>query len=151
MATGTVSSVTGDVYQLIQTTTLSASANATLSSISGYKKIMVVGKNVVNTNGNSVLAVRFNADSTVGNYGGADGLSYIPATVSNGTTASAWHFFVNDVDKAIPHMIETTGTTITNKVYANPAAITSIAVYADTSFGTNTFASGTIYFYGIAA
>ena len=69
MAVGTVSGTNpDDAWQLITTNTPSAAASSTFSSISGYKKLMLVF-NKYTTSAAGPANVRFNSDSTNGNNG----------------------------------------------------------------------------------
>ena len=69
MAVGTVSGVSDDVWQLIATNTASAVTTSTFSSISGYKKLMMVFTG--NRSAADGFWMRFNSDTTVANYGGS--------------------------------------------------------------------------------
>jgi hypothetical protein len=68
----------------------------------------------------------------------------------NSTSTRGGFAIIYDVDKAVPHKIDT-ATGLSNasnlEAYLEPAAITSITAKA----GGQTFTGGTIYLYGIAA
>lgn len=68
MATGSVSAIDQDNWQLISTTSFNGSSQYTLATgLAGYKSLMVVWKAVSKSN-NSKAMVQFNADTTSGNY-----------------------------------------------------------------------------------
>ena len=156
MAVGTVSGVDpSENWQLIATNTPSASATSSFTSISGYKKLMVVMKNLT-SGGNGQLYLQFNSDTTSGNYAGVSQLdstycfqtiSTIPFTAYN-TTNHSGYLIIEDVDKSFPHV--TTGggytTAMVNAIWFGATPITQIDIKLTSSSMT-----GTIYLYGIAA
>ena len=151
MATGTVSSVTGDVWQLIASNTPTTSpTEIVFSSISGYKTIMVVYKGIT-TGGTSSLSFKCNADGTTGNYAGGNstGTENAIILVNNSSSTRGGFAIVYDVDKSIAHKVDVAVVTnvSTTQAYVNPVPITSITAYA----AGQTFTGGTIYLYGIAA
>jgi len=81
MATGTVSSVTGDVFQQIATTTVTSGSEVNFTSISGYKTLMVVFNRATLAAGNG-LWLEFNGD-TANNYG---------YTTFNGTATNSYFY-----------------------------------------------------------
>lgn len=158
MAVGTVSSINDDVWQLIATNTPSAATSSTFSSISGYKKLMVVFSGT--RTDVDYFRLRFNGDTTVANYGGSavlysnlgqwgGGNSYIPFVgyFDSPGTASVDAAIIDYANVDTPKLIQLYGsrTTVGNGVYLGNA-ITSIIL----SPNSGTF-TGTIKLYGIAA
>jgi hypothetical protein len=156
MATGTVSSVSGDVWQLIQTTTVTAGQSSiTLSSISGYKTIMVSGRLTNTLGSNTTMYVTLNNDQTAGNYIGNNANSFSISTAA-GAAISSFSFRVHDVDKSMPHQVQrelNSSTAFTQfATYFTTSPITSIQIWNDSGLaGAQTWASGTVYWYGIPA
>lgn len=159
MAVGTVSSANDDVWQLIATNTPSSATSSTFSSISGYKKLMLVWSG--NCSAADKFWMRFNGDSTAANYGGASALygtangswnagdAVIPLIgyVDSSTITTVACAVIDYANVDTPKLMQITGTrtTVGNGVYLGNA-ITSILVGA--SSGTFT---GTLKLYGIAA
>lgn len=158
MAVGTVSSVEQDNWQLIATNTPSAASSSSFTSISGYKKLMLVFSG--NRSDAEAFWIRFNGDTTAANYGGASALyatangtwnagnAYIPfiGYVDGSTTGTVACAVIDYVNVDTPKLMQITGTrtTVGNGVYLGNA-ITSILV--STNVGTFT---GTLTLYGIA-
>lgn len=67
MATGSVSALDRNNWQLIATNTPSSVSSSTFSSISGYDTLMLVNKGLTPSD-NGKIGLRFNSDSTTGNY-----------------------------------------------------------------------------------
>ena len=152
MAVSNVSTIDSEVWQLITTTTItSGTASYNYTSISGYKTILIVGKNIVKAAAYYNI-VQFNGDTSAGAYamnaqGGGGEQFYV---TGNNAGPAAFGFIVYDVDKAVPHRVGVgygTNAASENKYYTNPIAITSILVALD----AGTYTSGTIYVYGIAS
>jgi hypothetical protein len=149
MATSTVSSVTGDNWQLISSVTPSGT-EVIFSSISGYKTLMVVFQKIT-TGLTATLTFQCNGD-TSNNYSGGNAGNTENAIIMAGNTSSTRGGFaiIHNADRAIPHKVET-ATGLSNasnlEAYLEPAAITSINAKA----GGQTFTGGTMYLYGIAA
>ena len=151
MAVGTVSGIEpDDNWQLISTTTISSgTAQYTYSSLSGYKKIMIAGKNIVK-NAEDYSVIQLNGVTANGAYvsNSPDGSFFYIANsnVSAGGIAAV----IYDVDKSFIHKVESTGYSGTGVVayYTDPVPVTSIKLY---NRNGATFTSGTIYLYGIAA
>jgi hypothetical protein len=160
MAVGTVSGVNLDeAWQLIATNTPSAAASSTFSSLSGYKKFLVVYKSITSSTG-TVLGLRFNGDSTTGNYGGS--AFHYASIIDNNTngalitagSATTHYSGSATIDNSVQgfHLVTINSgyqVTIGSSTYipTTPADITSIQFYP-VAGGTIT---GTIYLYGIAA
>jgi hypothetical protein len=149
MATSTVSSVTGDVWQLITSVTASGTS-VSFSSLSGYKTLMIAFQKIT-TGATATLSFQLNTDTT-NNYSGGNAASTENAIIVAGNTSSTRSglAIIYDADKAIPHKIESaTGASNAANLQAflEPAAITSIEAKA----GGQTFTGGTIAVYGIAS
>ena len=157
MAVGTVSGVDpADNWQLIASNTPSAAATSTFSSISGYRKLMLVFKYTTSAAG--CMIVRFNGDSTNGNYASyqsfyTNGANYSQTYINLGvygytSQVRTGYIEINNVDKSMPHPIN--GTAWEGSIsglYFDPNPITSIVLSGEG--GGNI--SGTFYLYGIAA
>jgi hypothetical protein len=150
MATGTVSSITGDVWQQISTVTpTNGSTSATFSSISGYKTIMVVAQGIVPSAG-EIPYLQFNGDSTAGNYQG----QYQGVPMGNSiSTAFGKMAIVYDVTQSAPHKVDAavaaTAGTLGLYFWAQATPITSITW---TFLSGATFTGvGTITLYGIVS
>ena len=159
MAVGTVSGVNPDEqWQLIATNTMSAATSTTFSSLSGYKTYIIVTKNLTQS-GASYGIIRFNGDSTAGNYGSSAFWDNGQNQYTN-TGIASWGFagggvggfttytIVRNADSALPKITETHGylTHNGNGIWVNTSAITSISFTAST--GTFT---GDVLLYGIPA
>lgn len=159
MAVGTVSSVDGDVWQLIATNTPSAVTSSTFSNISGYKKLMLTYQ-ISTFSASTNLNLRFNNDSTTGNYGSTAGL-YTSAGGARSNnriillgyaidTEAYGHIVIADTDKTTPKWVErTAGQQVGygNGVYFGSSEVSSIIVNTD---ATQTM-TGTLKLYGVAA
>ena len=151
MATGTVSSLEPNQYQLISTNTVTAAVSTTFSSLSGYKEYMVVWECTAATA--ATLFLRFNGSST--NYGGGF-VGIVSVTISgiavsqNANAAEEGYAIIKNADKAVPKIISGGGGVATVGqvvgVWNNTAAITSIVLQI--ASGTYT---GSVSLYGIAA
>lgn len=160
MAVGTVSGIDQeDNWQLIATNTPSAVATTTFSSISGYKKLMVAYKLTGMPDSTSgYLYLRFNGDSTAGNYGSnawmqttyqARNNDRITLTGGFADAVQAGYVIVNNTNGTIPKTINEGASMsgfIVKGVYIGNA-VTSVELAIT---GSNSF-SGTVYLYGIAA
>ena len=160
MAVGTVSGIDQEEWQLIDSQALSGLTTKTVSSISGYKKLRIVWKSIT-TNSSANSYIRFNGNSTAGNYSGnawwhpGGSSSYtnteIPVETYNYTAqyARSGYVEVSDANKAIAHTVDGTGfdAYIIKGLFMDGNAITSVTFSSNTS----TFTAGTLYVYGIAA
>ena len=158
MAVGTVSSVDGDVWQLIATNTPSAVTSSTFSSVSGYKKLMITYQ-IPTLSSSSLIYLRFNGDSTTGNYAGTNGLftsaggardnTRLPITSYSEAEAHGY-VVIADTNKTTPKRIEDMGGRqigYGNGIYFGTSEISSVLVLTNS---TQTM-TGTIKLYGIAA
>jgi hypothetical protein len=151
MATGTVSSITGDNWQLISSVTPTAAATSvTFSSIAGYKTIMVVLSGIV-ASATEAMYLQLNGDTTAGDYFGTFPGVLLGRTFTG--SAQGRYAMIYDVDKSLPHRVDapasTSDGTLCMQLWTTASPITSI-VCAFTSGATFT-AVGTIALYGIAA
>jgi len=160
MATGTVSSVTGDVFQQIATTTVTSGSEVNFTSISGYKTLMVVFNRATLAAGNG-LWLEFNGD-TANNYGyttfnGTATNSYFYAcvlTAASGADIYSGNAVIKDVNNtSIVKTVESTTNANSNGsagrgsgTWNSTAAITSVKIYT-----FSTFTAGAFTLYGIAA
>jgi hypothetical protein len=152
MAVGTVSSISDDTWQLISTTTMAGATSYTLSSIAGYKRLMVAVTNGVKSASGAYWTVRYNGDTTGGKYSGGGGTRSFHYIGDDQSISSACLVIVEDADKSVPHFVYIGGYGDTSQVsvgYLDPTPITSITIGTHT--GSPTLNSGTIRLYGIAA
>jgi hypothetical protein len=160
MAVGTVSGVNLDEqWQLIATNTPSAASSSAFSSLSGYKKFWLVYKSV-SSSITGQLAIRFNGDSTTGNYAGTAYWysTYVEAEntmvklTAIGTTGACGGSVIIDNSLPAVHKVTADASLYVQNSTAiwmpsTPSDITSISFFPSNG-GT---ISGTIYLYGIAA
>jgi hypothetical protein len=161
MAVGTVSGINDDVWQLIASTPLSSLSTYTFSSISGYKKLRLAFRGKTSVSGANHI-VRFNGNTTSGDYFGYQEWIPLGATSTNYTTdkitmgianystqPTAGYLNISDANQSVPHIIDGgqyDGVQIQGMFFdTNP--ITSVTFSASAS----TWNAGTLYLYGIAA
>lgn len=152
MAVNTVSTASPVQWQLITSTTISGTpTSVTFNSFAGYQTLLLTCRNVLQTNGN-LFQLTFNSDTSAGSYTwGTGGAGYTEISSGGGpSSALSTYAIISDVDKTIPHRIESKFSTTSWAVdyYTNPVAITSLTV---TLASSDTFTAGTFYLYGIAA
>jgi hypothetical protein len=163
MATGTVSSVNYDNWQLIASVTANSGTSTTTvaTGISGYKKLLLVWNDIVISSA-SYLAMRFNSAST--NYiGGAWANEYNGTMIADSargyveayatTSFKNGYAYIENVLSVAPKTYQGFGDTqgYANSfggAWNNSDAITSVALVPGSS---QTFSSGTVKLYGIAA
>jgi len=159
MATGSVSALDQDTWQLVGTNTVTAgSSTSSFSTLSGYKEYMVIVQNYAPSAANNLL-LRFNGDSTTGNYG-SNALLGGSLYASNKTgiilrgypddassTNMTYYAIIKNVNNNGPKIVQTGGiqTSVGNGVWVTTDAITSMS-FTTTS---GTF-EATIKLYGIA-
>ena len=157
MAVGTVSSsVVDNPWQLIATNTPTSTATSTFSSISGYKRLMVVMK-ALTFSGTVELYLRVNNDSTAGNYATRNALYGAGDIESNSLIAlngysrnsSSGMIVIENANQSTPHQISDFASTTTYTFFgsillADP--ITRIDVFTN----GNNFTGGTIQLWGVA-
>jgi hypothetical protein len=159
MAVGTVSSVSDDVWQLIATNTPSAVTSSTFSSISGYKKLMLTYQ-IPTLSAGTNLALRFNSDSTAGNYASTTALYTSAGGARNNSklnllgyavdTEAYGYIVIADANKTTPKWVEDIGgqqVGYGNGIYFGSSEISSILVFTDAAQTM----TGTLKLYGIAA
>ena len=156
MATGTVSSISQDNYQLIATNTTTSGTTSTFT-FSGYKKLMLAWNGVSSSGG--ILYMTFNSSSS-GYSGGAWGneqngiFSVVTGQISlsarSGDTQSGC-VVIENTSATAPKTVN--GTSDGNGyiytvggTWNNTEAVTSLIVN-----GGGTFTAGSISLYGIAA
>lgn len=157
MATGQVSSISDDNWQLVATNTTTSGTTFTFSSLSGYKKYMLVWDTIVTT-ANSQIYLTFNSSST--NYSGVssgDGLNsglYYTSRINlsaYNNTLHAGHIYIDYVNQTAPKIVD--GHFNDNSVggfvkgmWNGGSAVTSIVITSSSAF-----TSGSVSLYGIAA
>ena len=149
MAVGTVSSVSGDVWQLISSSSPTSGTSVSFTSIAGYKTLMLAFKGVT-TAANSYMIVRFNNNSSAGSYSAGVG-NETSMILSGDSSARGGAIIIYDADKTVPHKIEKSNYDATHLVsgfYTDPVAITRVDLISRES---SAFTAGTVYLYGIAA
>ena len=163
MATGSVSALDQDTYQLIATNSTTSGSTSTFSGLSGYKQYMIAWENVSQgTNGNAFL--RFNSD-TADNYFGGMNLGYTTSTRNKRDRIKlTWddynqtingYLLITNVNNGAPRLVE--GLFIDSQEninyqfikggYTPTTAITSIVI---TAGGAGSFTAGSMKLYGIA-
>jgi len=163
MATGTVSSVNYDNWQLIASVTANSGTSTTtvVTGLTGYKKLLLVWNDIVISSG-SYLAIRFNSATT--NYiGGAwcneyngtliadSARGYVEAYTS--TNYKNGYAYIENALSIAPKTYQGFGDTqgyptSFGGAWNSTDAITSVAMVPG---GSQTFTSGTVKLYGIAA
>ena len=161
MATGQVSSLTGDNWQLIATNTPTSGTSTSFTSLSGYNKFRLICSNLA-FGGSADLLCRFNSDSGSNYIGSASGWSSATsnawstaATLGGNSNTNHYAFIdIENVDKTFPKKIQGAwgdqangyGDVI-NGIYIGSSAITSISLQDSSG---NTISGGTVYLYGLA-
>lgn len=84
MATGSVSALDQDTWQLIQTNTTTSGTTSTFSGLSGYKEYLVAFEGV-STSSSANIKLTFNSSSS--NYYGGSHLQYSNGNVENATSS----------------------------------------------------------------
>jgi hypothetical protein len=159
MAVGTVSGIEQENnWQLIASNSPTGTTTAaSFTSISGYKRVMVVWK-ALRTGANAWLYLKVNNDTTVGNY--VSSTTYSNANnnesesllVLDGTdrTNHTGMIVIENVDKATPHEVSNFAayqTTQWTQGILSSAPITRIDLYNSVS----NFSSGTVELWGVAS
>ena len=153
MATGSVSAIDREEWQLI-TSTAATGTSVTFNAFSGYKHLWLVGKAITKSS-TDYVAVRPNNNSTSGNYAQTYGSGTESKFLTYGSTASsqAVSFQIYDVDKTTPKKAfasyDASVPTLPQDAFIDTVAVTSLVVY--TNGGSATFTGGTFYLYGIVA
>ena len=146
MATSSVSALDQDTYQLVGTNTPTSGTTSTFSSLSGYKKYILVAEDV--TGSSAELRVTFNGSST-----GYVGIIVATANtktfvyLSVGSTNSSAYIIIDNVNNGGPKIIKGIehNAYVTEGMWNNTADITSITVTR-----TSAYTGGTLKLYGIA-
>ena len=160
MSAGTVSTLAPNQYQLVGTSSPTSGTTVSFTSLSGYKSYLLTFEHMAFAAATNTR-VRFNSDSTNGKYVGiavgttsierGDDAAILVFTSQAAAGNSAFLTIENALQTA-PKYID--GATTQNDgnallikgMYFSTSAITSIDIVAG-----NTFSSGTINLYGIAA
>lgn len=155
MAVGTVSGITPDNWQLLETVTAPGGTTAVTSSVTltGYSKLMIVVSATVGSGDN--LSIRFNGD-TGDNYASTALQSSATATATNrivsrtvsSTSLQNFNMFVQYANISAPKLADIYSSGgISRGSWFTATAITSITLV---SFSGNNIDSGTMKIYGIA-
>lgn len=152
MATGSVSAIDREEWQLIESKSASGTS-VTFNAFSGYKHLWLTGK-AITKSASDYVAVRPNNNSTAGNYSHMYGVADTKFLTGNSTsTASAISFQIYNVDKTTPkHVAASYDASVPSNemdAFIDTVAVTSLVVY--TNAGSATFSGGTFYLYGIVA
>jgi len=152
MATGSVSAIDREEYQLIESKSASG-ATVTFNAFSGYKHLWLTGK-AITKSGSDYIVVRPNNNSTIGNYA---------AAISSGAETKIWcspgiatsqamSLKIFDVDKTTPkHFAASYDTSVPSNeqdAFIDTVAVTSLVILTHSGA---TFTGGTFYLYGIVA
>jgi hypothetical protein len=161
MATGTVSTLAPNQYQLVATNSPTSGTTVTFSSLSGYKTYLLTFEHLGGFAAAPTVRVRFNGDSTNGKYVsvdvGTNGVergddNCILVFTGQATNGNSAFLTIENVLQTAPKYVD--GATTQNDgnaliikgMYFDTAPITSIAISTSSAF-----VSGTINLYGIAA
>lgn len=153
MATGSVSAIDREEWQLIESKAASGTS-VTFNAFSGYKHLWLTGK-AITKSASDYVRLRPNNNSTAGNYAiqYSDGTADKILIGDSTSTAQAVSFQIFDVDKTTPKKMwgsyDTSVPAMPMDAFVDTAAVTSLVI--DTNSGTNTFTGGTFYLYGIVA
>lgn len=163
MATGSVSAIDQDNWQLISTTSFNGSSQYTLQTdmAGAYKSLMVVWKAVSKESG-AKSQIQFNTDTTDGNYSSmawqaestnnaasTTGL-IIDATPDFSSNAGGYAIFDNCNSAIVPVITRDAGgrgTSGAKGVWHGYAAVNSINFRSQSG---NSYTTGTVKLYGIA-
>ncbi len=157
MAVGTVSSVDQDVWQLIQTNTPST-ATTSFTSISGYKRLMVVWK-ALRTGSNTFTWLRVNNNSTTGSYAcmlaytsaqnnDAETLMYLSGVST--TTHSGLIVFEN-TNQPYPHPVSNYASNTASQFSGAILLSEAITRIDISNLANSNFTSGTVELWGVPA
>ena len=147
MATGSVSALDQDTWQLVATNSPTSGTTSTFSSLSGYKKYMLVAEDITGTGGE--LRVTFNGSST--NYtsvvpnGVANSKTFLIFTLNSSTNNA--YMIIDNVNNGGPKIANGVDHTayLNYGIWHTTDSITSITVTR-----TNAYTGGTLKLYGIA-
>ena len=162
MATGSVSALDQDTWQLIQTNATTSGTTSTFSNLSGYKKYLVTWEGVGRSGGGGVVSLKFNSSSSnyfggvVAAYNGDVGqntnFSEIRCTLNGVTGAMQGFYLIENTNSGAPvktvkgEVTDGNGNYIqeTRAGWINTDEITSIV------FSSAAFNAGSMKLYGIA-
>lgn len=143
----------GDTWTLVSSQALTSGSTHTFSSISGYRKLRLVAPKLTSALG-AKWQIRWNGvTSSVYWYTstGGTGDFDLPAIELNASTSNSMRFDIEFpvANQSVPQYGEVWTPTLTKTYIAansSPGAINSVTLLLSTS----TFASGTLYLYGVA-
>ena len=163
MATGSVSALDQDTYQLVATNTTTSGSTSTFSSLSGYKKYILTFEGVtLSTNANAVLTFNSSTSNYYGRaalwgentYSGPAGTG-IPLNYTTYINSMNGLYVIDNITNGAPRTVKgiyntgnsagTTPITIDGG-WLDTSAITSMVV----TLSTGTFSAGSMKLYGIA-
>jgi hypothetical protein len=153
MATGSVSAIDREEWQLIESKSASGTS-LTFNAFSGYKHLWLTGKAITKSSSDYVC-IRPNNNSTAGVYAFQNNVGGDTRFFSAGSiaTAQAVSFKIFDVDKTTPKRVassyDASQPSEEQTAFTDTVAVTSLVVF--TNSGTATFTGGTFYLYGIVA
>lgn len=148
---------TSDTWTLITSASTAAVASVTFSSLSGYKKYMVIGTAIDSINSTTFHA-RINGQTSQGYYAGNDPAGSsdqfdLTRTAAAQGTPRAFYMIIENADKSHPKTVYTssgansTAGSSSIQVFMNTSAVTSITVKTNSG---NFFGGNSIALYGVA-
>lgn len=162
MASGTVSSIAYDNWQLIQTNSTTSGSSTVFSGLSGYKKYMIVFS-ATGWSAADTLLLRFNSSSSgyintgTSNRGGVlynayNSTAYSGLSGSYGDTQISGYAIIDNVltaPKTVTSSFYSNGNDsgTVSSIWTDTSAITSLTL----SGASNAFNKGSITLYGVAA
>jgi hypothetical protein len=164
MATGSVSAIDQDTWQLIQTNTTTSGTTSTFSGLTGYKEYIIAWENVSqDTNGQAFL--QFNSDTGNNYFGGIILLEAgdakrnkrdrIKLSWDDFRTTVNGYLSIKNVNNGAPKFVdglfldstENNWNVVVRGGWTSISPITSIVI---TAGGSGTFTAGSMKLYGIA-
>jgi hypothetical protein len=157
MAVGTVSGIEQENnWQLISTNTPTSGTATTFTSISGYKRLMVVWK-ALTTGTSQWLYLKVNDNTTAGNYAshtgypGVNDNSASTTIILNGHTRAinSGMLIIENANQSTPH--ETSLSIDYGYSYADPSILLADPITrVDIWISASSFTGGTVQLWGIA-
>lgn len=163
MATGSVSAIDQDTWQLIQTNTTTSGSTSTFSGLSGYKKYILTFEGVtLSTNANAVLTFNSSTSNYYGRaalwgentFSGPDGTG-IPLNYTTYKTSMNGLYVIDNITNGAPRTVKgkynTTDSAGTQPItidggWLDTTAITSMVI----TLSTGTYSAGSMKLFGIA-
>lgn len=156
MATGTVSSVNQEIWQLIATNSPTTGTTTTFSGLSGYKKYILAFSALNSTNNPSDYQVTFNGSSSGYTSRSESPTSAVSSNsdirIGRGTALDAY-LTIDNANLEVPKIVQGVGTPSGSDGYlvygawVTASAITSITI----TISAGTYNSGSVRLYGVAA